>query len=447
VQVRPVSARLSAAVPTAPSGIIIKPSLPRSRDGVRIWLRFLIIGGGISGLFLSYYLLTEGHDVVLADSKRGRVRTSAYNAGQLSSRPSFTDVFLPSEAVRVSALEKRRNGRWFRLARKQSRERHEEIAITLSLQSLELYRRFFTKETAAAVDMLGEVLELYTDMAPNLHPPPPPSYPEAAAAQAREGPEGRFLRPTELAERGYKGFEGGWLKEERSLHSAKLLGLLRSRISDLGGRVQEGEATAGGGARLKAPDRGSRISYALVGGERVVADAYVVAGGSWSRAVCRPLHYDPMIIPARGLVLFYRTKGRQVIDYPAHYADEQVTITQHDKHTVRLTGFFELAGFNPRFSRQRMDSLFNTVTSHLSRPYALSLGEVGVGFRPTTPDQLPLVGRIPNCKNGYILAGSCRKGMVLAPVLSRLLIDGCMLDPGGTAPDPVLHALDPGRFS
>jgi glycine/D-amino acid oxidase-like deaminating enzyme len=411
-------------------------------------LRFLIVGGGISGLFLSYYLLTEGHDVVLADSKRGRVRTSAYNAGQLSSRPSFTDVFLPSEAVRVSALEKRRNSGWFRLARKQSRARHEEIAITLSLQSLELYRRFFSKETAAAVDMLGEVLELYTALPPHLRPLPPSPSSSEAAAHAREGPDGRFLTPAELAERGYKGFEGGWLKEERSLHSAKLLGLLRSRISDLGGRVQEGETTAGGGARLKASERGSRISYALVGGERVVADAYVVAGGSWSRAVCRPLHYDPMIIPARGLVLFYLTKGRQVIiDCPAHYADEQVTITQHDRDTVRLTGFFELAGFNPRFSRQRMDWLFKTVTSHLSRPYGLSLSEVGVGFRPTTPDQLPLVGRMPNCKNGYILAGSCRKGMVLAPVLSRLLMDGCMLDPGGAAPDPMLQALDPGRFS
>ena len=49
-------------------------------------LKFLVIGGGISGLFLSYYLLEGGHDVVVADAARGSVRTSAYNAGILSPR-------------------------------------------------------------------------------------------------------------------------------------------------------------------------------------------------------------------------------------------------------------------------------------------------------------------------------------------------------------------------
>ena len=175
-----------------------------------------------------------------------------------------------------------------------------------------------------------------------------------------------------------------------------------------------------GEVRLKSG--GSRVSHAVVNGEEVQADAYVVAGGSWSRSICRPLHYDPMVIPARGLVLFYRTGARKVVDYPAHYEDEGVTIAQHDKDTVRLTSFFELGGFDPRFSRSRTDWLFETVTSHLSRPGRLKLSETGVGYRPCTPDQLPVVGRIPRCENGYILTGSCRKGMALAPALSQLLV-------------------------
>jgi glycine/D-amino acid oxidase-like deaminating enzyme len=383
-------------------------------------LKFLVIGGGISGLFLSYYLLEAGNEVIVADAAKGPVKTSAYNAGQLSSRPSFTDLFTASDSVRLSTGERRRNHDWFGVAHKQNRDRYEEIGKALSTRSLVLYERFFSREKAR-VDLTREVLDLHSVL--------PEEEPE-------RGPGAHFLPPAELAELGYKGFEGGWLMEEKSLHSGKLLNHLRSRISDMGAEAAEGEV------RLK--NRGSRISCAVIGGEAVVADAYVVAGGSWSRSICKPLRYDPMVIPARGLVLFYRTGGRRVVDYPAHYEDEGVTVTQHDEDTVRLTSFFELVGFNTRFSKARMDWLLEAVTSHFSRPCRLELSEAGVGYRPCTPDQLPVVGRIPRCENGYILTGSCRKGMALAPALSQLLM-GCALGSHEIS-DPLLQALDPERF-
>ena len=383
-------------------------------------MKSLVIGGGISGLFLSYYLLEAGSDVTLVDAAKGPVRTSAYNAGQLSSRPSFTDIFARSDIVRISASERRRNRAWFGLARRQKRDAYEQVANALSTRSLALYEEFFAKENAR-VDMTGRVLDLHTTL---------------PAEGPADAPGARFLTPKELSEVGYKGFEGGWLIEEKSLYSSKLLDHLRTRVSDMGAEVMEGEV------RLKSG--GSRVSHAVVDGEDVLADAYVVAGGSWSRSICRPLRYDPMVIPARGLVLFYRTGARKVVDYPAHYEDEGVTIAQHDRDNVRLTSFFELGGFDPRFSRARTDWLFEGATSHLSRSHRLELSETGVGYRPCTPDQLPLVGRIPRCENGYILTGSCRKGMALAPVLGKLLM-GCVIGSSDTD-DPLLLALDPRRF-
>jgi D-amino-acid dehydrogenase len=383
-------------------------------------LKFLVVGGGISGLFLAYYLLEGGHEVVVADAPRGSVRTSAYNAGQLSSRPLFTDVFARSDVVRVSASERRRNPGWFRLAKAQGRDVHEKVTGSLSARSLALYEKFLSREKAR-VDLTREVLDLHSDL---------------SGEESTGGPGGRFLGPRELSELGYRGFEGGWLQREISLHSGKLVDYLRSRVSEMGAEVFEGDV------RLKGA--GTRILRAAVDGEDTVADAYVVAGGSWSRAICRPLRYDPMVIPARGLVLFYRTKGRQVIDHPGHYADEGVTVGQHGEDILRLTSFFELVGFDPRFSRSKMDWLFEAVTSHFSRPCALKLSEVGVGYRPCTPDQLPVVGRIPRCENGYIISGAGRKGMALAPVLSQLLM-GCVIG-SSERDDRLLRALDPARF-
>ena len=205
----------------------------------------------------------------------------------------------------------------------------------------------------------------------------------------------------------------------------------------MGGRVLYGSA------RLRSS--GSHgIGCALLDGAEVRADAYVVAAGSWSGSVCRPLGYDPHILPARGLVLIYDTHGRGIVDFPAVYHDEGVSLTQHDGSSLRMTGFFELSGFDSRFSRQTRDWLYETTTSHLSRRLRLTLAEMGVGFRPCTPDQLPLVGKIPGCDNGYIVSGSGRKGVVLSPVLARLAL-GCALN-RSEGIGPTLRALDPRRF-
>ncbi len=234
---------------------------------------------------------------------------------------------------------------------------------------------------------------------------------------------------------GYKGFRFGLLKDERSLYSAKLLVHLKSRILSMGGHIGTGRAT------LRAS--GGRISAAIVNGREFHAEKYVVAAGAWSNEVCKPLGYDPLILPARGLVLYCKTGGSKLVDYPAHY-DEGLTVTQHDSDTLRLTSFFELVGFEPRFNRSRVDWLFRTAVSHFSRSSDVRVSELGVGFRPSTPDQLPAVGKVPRCDNGYLLSGSCRKGMALAPILGKMLMKEML--GSDDVPDPLARALDPGRF-
>lgn len=382
-------------------------------------MKVLVIGGGISGLFLSYYLLKSGSEVVVADSSHGVVNTSANNAGQLSTRPSFTDIFAPSSSVHASPAEMRGNKPWFELARRQSEEDYEAVATDLATKSMGLYDEFFARERPK-VDLARKVLDL-----------------RSTRRGAEPGsPVGRHLDPRELSELGYKGFEEGWLIEEKSLHSRKLVDFLIGRVLGMGAKFERGEV------RLKSA-RG-RVSRALVDGRPMVADAYVVAGGSWCRKICAPLGYDPMVVPARGLALFYDTGGKRVVDHPAHYEDEGATVTQHDKETLRFTSFFDLVGFNPRFSRRDRDWLFEVVSSHFSRRAGLRLTEIGVGYRPSTPDQLPVVGRIPRCENAYVLTGSCRKGMTLAPILGQMLTR-LMLQGDGFR-DSSLAALDPGRF-
>ena len=62
-----------------------------------------------------------------------------------------------------------------------------------------------------------------------------------------------------------------------------------------------------------------------------------------------------------------------------------------------------------------------TVRAHLP---ALELAEpvdVWTGFRPCTPDSLPLLGRAPGYSNVTIAAGHGHNGMALAPAAAELI--------------------------
>ena len=75
---------------------------------------------------------------------------------------------------------------------------------------------------------------------------------------------------------------------------------------------------------------------------------------------------------------------------------------------------------------------------HLAE-YAVT--EHDVGLRPATPDNVPLVGRLP--EDVVVASGHYRHGILLAPVTADVVT---ALVTGGPSPVPV-ERLDPGRFA
>jgi glycine/D-amino acid oxidase-like deaminating enzyme len=55
-----------------------------------------------------------------------------------------------------------------------------------------------------------------------------------------------------------------------------------------------------------------------------------------------------------------------------------------------------------------------------------------VGFRPLTPDGLPIVGRLAGCPRVIVSSGYGTLGMTLAPALARIVRQ---IISGGRAPD------------
>ena len=110
---------------------------------------------------------------------------------------------------------------------------------------------------------------------------------------------------------------------------------------------------------------------------------------------------------------------------------------------ARVTGKLDLVGFDTAARGRRVAAIPETIRPYLRVPAGTRVVETWSGFRPLTPDGLPLVGRAPGLSNLVLAIGGGRMGLATAPAMGRLAAQ--VVD--GDESHPSLPALDPARFS
>src|SRR5213594_1371156 len=105
---------------------------------------------------------------------------------------------------------------------------------------------------------------------------------------------------------------------------------------------------------------------------------------------------------------------------------------------------------NPTCERPRHDlrhrgkkRLVDIVSRHVTDLSKLRLVEEGIGFRPCTPDQFSVIGRVPYYENLYVASGNCRLGVTLAPASAYILRS---IIRGEDCLDEIKPLLSPERF-
>jgi D-amino-acid dehydrogenase len=394
-------------------------------------LKVVVVGGGMAGMFTSYYLVKDGHSVLVIDKNVDQDRTSIYNAGFIT--PSFPASGIPMRRLLAAAIRPQgplyfslveilRNLGWFEAGLRTGLSGFEEVLHTLGKKSLSLYEQFFSEENVE-VDLAKGVLALFAH--------------EGPAKEVADVVRGKFVEPKEVEEMGYIGFGGGALLDEYFVNPLKLYSELRRRLVELGVRFRLGEE-----ARVKM--NGKRAAGALIGTEFIDSDAVVITAGARSRAVCRELGYDPRILPARGLAIICETGGNKLVEHAAFFEDLGISLGQHNQNTFRMTSYFELVGFKQDFDPSRKKYLIDSVREHVKGSDKLKIAQEGVGFRPCAPDQLPVVGRVPGVENAWVASGNCREGVILAPVTGIMI---SKMISGQPPTDLPISSIDPGRFA
>jgi D-amino-acid dehydrogenase len=110
-----------------------------------------------------------------------------------------------------------------------------------------------------------------------------------------------------------------------------------------------------------------------------------------------------------------------------------------------VSSFFELKGFTLEWSEGRLKWLKSILSEHVPALGDVRLEGYQTGFRPCTPDMLPVVGELPGSKNIYIATGHCRLGVTLAPVTAELILSRIQ-SAKPELPVDVVEIVSPRRF-
>ncbi len=366
-------------------------------------MKVIVLGAGVVGVTTAYYLARAGAEVTVLEREAGpALQTSFANAGQVS--PGYSTPWaapgIPFKALkwmfqRHAPLAIRPDGtlwqlRWMasmlRNCNAASYAVNKERMMRVAEYSRDCLRELRAETGIAYEQRSAGTLQVFRSRA------------QFDAAQRdievlREcGVEHRLLQRDELeavepalAQARERLVGGLQLPNDETGDCQMFTSALERQARDLGARFVYGRSVQ----RIEADAR--RVTGVLVDGEMLRADAYVLAFGSYSRALLGPLGIDLPVYPIKGYSLTVPLLDESLAPRST-VLDEtyKIAITRFDRR-IRVGGMAEIAGFDLRLNPRRRATL-EMVTRQLFPGGDLPAAEFWTGLRPMTPDGTPVLG-------------------------------------------------------
>ena len=416
-------------------------------------MKVLVLGGGVIGVSAAYYLARAGHEVELVDRQPGpALETSFGNAGEVS--PGYSAPWagpgVPVKAIkwmlmthsplvirplldpdmwrwgaallancteRAYALNKSRMVPIAEYSRDCLKALRAEIGITYDDRAqgtLQLFR------TQAQLDGIAKDVEVLR----------------------------QYGVPFEVLDR------DGFCRVEPALKLTqhKFVGALRLPNDETGDCHLFSQRLADHGARLGVRYRwntaiealraeGGRITGVRTAAGELKADAVVLALGSHSPALLKPLGIRIPVYPVKGYSITVP------ITDPAGAPESTIMDETHKVAVTRLGdrirvgGTAELAGYSNQLREPRRRTLEHVVTDLFPQGGDVARASFWCGLRPMTPDGTPIVGGTPYA-NLYLGTGHGTLGWTMAAGTGRVLADLI----SGRKPEISLDGLTMARY-
>lgn len=147
----------------------------------------------------------------------------------------------------------------------------------------------------------------------------------------------------------------------------------------------------------------------------------VLALGAWSPLLARQLGLKIPIQPGKGYSITYSRPSLAPVT-PMVLKERSVCVTSWASG-YRLGSTMEFAGYDASLNRVRLDALVRGAAEYLHEPTGPTVHEEWYGWRPMTPDDLPILGRVPTLSNLAMATGHGMLGVSLSAITGVLIAD------------------------
>ncbi|MFD2238183.1 NAD(P)/FAD-dependent oxidoreductase [Aureimonas populi] len=191
-------------------------------------------------------------------------------------------------------------------------------------------------------------------------------------------------------------------------------------------------------ARVRTIDRGTDGLTIRCEDRSIRSDHAVLAAGAWSGGIARSFGDHIRLSTERGYHVMFPGEGG-LLSAPTCYPEHGFYMTPLGEG-LRAAGTVELGGLD-KPAREERTQVIERVTRELL-PCIGKAGRTWLGFRPSMPDSLPVIGRSPSDARIIHAFGHGHIGLTLAGITGRLVAD--MI--GGQPPLVDLTPLRADRF-
>jgi D-amino-acid dehydrogenase len=417
-------------------------------------MKILVLGAGVIGVTSAYYLARAGHEVTVVDRQlSAALETSFANGGLVS--PSHAEPWAgPDTPGQIFRWFFRRNAPFrFRLqsdpgflswcinflnnCRTSRSAVHGARMLRLALYSRDCLRQLRDETGISYQAQQKGILHFYRN--------PKELHKNKVRAQrmAELGCPFRSLSPIEAADiepaldKVRSQIAGGlYYPEDESgdayVFTQNLMDLCKNlRVEFMFGTNISALAAKGGNFTRIETDKGI-----------LSADAVVLALGSYSPALTRPLGLNLPVQPVKGYSITLPVLADQSAPRISLVDNERKLVFSRFGDRLRVAGMAETDGFDTSVDQVRARSILKTTLELFPELDGTKDPEYWAGLRPMTPDNAPIIGAT-KIKNLFVNTGhgvlgwtmSCGSGQIIADLVS------------GQQPKIDMEGLDMERFS
>jgi len=384
--------------------------------------RIAVIGAGIIGLCSAYYLQKAGNQVILIDKQEPGTGTSRGHASMIANYgvPGINQPHVWGQLPRYLfsktspiAIQWKKIGKltpWLMQFLKNcntaSMKKTALHTSTLLKIALPNYQELLNEVGAQNLLTHRGVLYVWIDPRQQPNSSQINIRSEAGIEQIKlSGEEIRELEPNLSSQ-----IQGGWYfpKAHHTLDPDLILEKLYQSFLSRGGQFQKEEVLA-----IHPKEGSAQINHSDY-------DQVVVCTGAFSKSLVKQIEGQSILLETeRGYHIEFIEK-QQLLSRPTSLVESGMYLTPlHNR--LRAVGTVELGGLHSKISQARIDYIAKDAKRLL--PSLQDYQNPWLGYRPTLPDCLPILGRSPKFKNIFYAFGHNHLGWTLGPTTGKLISD------------------------